>query len=78
MGVYASKDGGGAALFSPRPVTRCRTEVLAADALPWFNIGRPPRVGGPVGEGTDMGNKAIKVGILGLGNIGAGTVEILK
>jgi homoserine dehydrogenase len=25
-----------------------------------------------------MGNKAIKVGILGLGNIGAGTVEILK
>src|SRR5512145_1598109 len=25
-----------------------------------------------------MGNKAIKVGILGLGNIGAGTVEILQ
>src|SRR5512145_587456 len=30
------------------------------------------------GEGNVMGDKAIKVGILGLGNIGAGTVEILK
>lgn len=31
-----------------------------------------------VGEGMHMSGKAIKVGILGLGNIGAGTVEILQ
>ena len=48
-------------------------------ASPWFNIRSAATLGGPrQGEGNDMGEKAIKVGILGLGNIGAGTVEILK